>query len=42
MQEQIVRALELLIEALKTINFASSRLLIIEIINELGQSAVIE
>ena len=42
MDQQIVTAVELLLEALQAINDTSTRLLIVEAINELGKVAVIE
>ncbi len=42
MDQQIVTAVELLLEALQAINDTSTRLLIVEAINELGQAALIE
>lgn len=42
MNSQIVAAVELLLEALQAINDKSTRLLIIEAINALGQITLIE
>ena len=42
MDRQIVIAVELLLEALQAINDTSTRLLIVNAINELGQSAMLE
>jgi len=42
MDQQIVTAVELLLEALQAINDTPTRLLIVEAINELGLAPVIE